>query len=119
MNSIQLSIFDAVDLILEKFNQQLPFIVVNYRHNHTWESQNRVQYFLETLNGTIGIYCTVDHVVVRSLSFNWNRFRIEDWLYIFNPKLNIWIKEKNNVYVVVAGDERKRLDMKEVPDAKE
>ncbi|GEK88902.1 hypothetical protein SAMN04488100_10543 [Alkalibacterium putridalgicola] len=111
MESHQLSMFDEIDPLLERLNSQLDFLVVDYKHNHTWESQNRMEFFVYGLERHISVFCTLDHIVVHFDSWDWKRVRIGEWLYIHNPNLNIWLKEKLNCFTKITEEEIEILEL--------
>lgn len=106
METYQLSMFDEIDPVLEKFNSQLDIIIIRYRLNGVWKSQNRMQYTLYSVNREITVECTLDHVIHESISLKWERRRKDECLFTLNPKLNVWIKEKDNSLIVLEGENK-------------
>ncbi|MED3831593.1 hypothetical protein P4575_27785 [Priestia megaterium] len=71
-NLLQLGIFEFLDKTLSKFQKQVDFNIVRYRKNFSWDSQNREEWFLYTLDNEgkekcIPVYTMKDLTIVRGL----------------------------------------------------
>lgn len=68
----QLDMFEFLDDTLARFQSQVNFKVTRYRKNWSWDTQNREEWFLYTLDNKgkekcISVYTMKDLTIVRGL----------------------------------------------------